>query len=216
MGGVIRPFEKIDKPLERGWASVAYVNRRLQAVLGKLHFTGAVSTSADGQIQVNTSAEGGGCQHPFEVYTKMVDGVLRASVRPGWMSLEGAASVRPTLAGAQLTDDPPPSWAIGSGANTKAWVDLGYTPTLSSISFAGTTLTYLSGCVMEGLPVIRFGSGPAFTAPTVDWETYEVTSGSSSLLLATIVDGVVQQEWFGSAFGVIADDLTLRWHLGGI
>lgn len=217
MGGTIRPFEKMEKPLEKGFATVKYVNRRLHEVLSKLHFTGPVSSSAEGQVQIEAgSVVTAACEHPLQVYVKRVGGVLKLGVRPGWVSVEGGSLTRPTLQSVSLLRDPPPLVAISDSATLQVWLDLSFRPILGTLEYTeGVDLTYLSGASLQGDPEIRIGGSSQSSPAAIDWETFDVADGDASLLLATVVAGEVQQEWFGSAFGVIADDLRLQWQLGG-
>lgn len=83
---MIRPFQNLKAPLAAaGLASTKYVERRLQKVLGKLHFTGGggvkISESAEGQVHIDTSSSGG-YEHPFQVISASTTSIL---VRPGWV-----------------------------------------------------------------------------------------------------------------------------------
>jgi hypothetical protein len=200
MGGVIRPFEKIKKPLQSGFASTDYVERRLVEVLSKLHFTGSVSTSADGQIQVNAGGSSGS-SHPFAVSVAYnTSGQLIAKIQPGRVMLidRSLGTLRwlpmvPTVGGDPLTSE--------------------LTLSISSTSYI-VLRTYWSRVDSSAivLPWAILATGTLVNVPLVRTVgPTEGIDGIMDLVLAQVEDGVVTQ-WvndhlrFTASFNFIAVD----------
>lgn len=153
MSGAVKPFEHIKKPISgKGIASVKYVERRLREVLGKLHFTGSVKTSADGQIHIDGgSGDGLAGDYPFKIEASGAGIILG----PGYVSMTGNLGYGivkinglPITPPQNANNWSPPILALPVGISNIV-LEIVYTPKFDSQDIYGVPINYITGATLK-------------------------------------------------------------------
>lgn len=213
---MIRPFLQIPKAgAAAGAATTRYVERRLKEVLGRLHFTGNVSTTGDAHLHIGGGA-GGTAEHAFQLGTTGAG----ITVAPGNVFFSGSrASVR--LNGRDLSPGAgdgnwtPPVLTVGVGV----WdicLTIRYRPVFGAQDIYGVPITYLTGGELLGgvVNITAFADQPAEVASQISYPEATATEGRAYVRLGSVrrsAEGsltVLTQDWKTSiAAGVLGNGL---------
>lgn len=216
----IKPFrDLLQKSFVNNVATRAWVVDLLRKNLGKLHFTGDVSQTADGHINFSGGGGAGGesCDYPFAVTVTAgaASGTIDISVATGLVRLEGGVAT-PTISGVALDASTPPKITASSSSTTRYLImEVEYQPVFGTIDHAGIPITYISGATFAQTPRITLVTTiPNAKRPTIVWPDGTSDTGKFYTSLAAIT-GVASQGWWGNMNAIIKGDGTMQLNIGG-